>query len=305
LGKNRNLVVFNGRIIPETDAVVNIMSPTAQFGLNVFEGLRGYWNENTKKLYIFRFSDHISRLFESCKIIGIETDYSMSEIWQLLVELLKQNNYTGDVALRVIIYVDGKGSWSSLNKGELCISPIVKPRKEPHNLQGHTACISSWQRISDRSMPPRVKTGANYVSGRYSQLEAQRSGYDVPILLNAEGLVAEGPGACLFMIRKGKLVTPTVNSILESLTRDTLMQLGAVDGLVAVERPVERTELYVADEVFLCGSSAEIMPILSIDGVTIGNGRVGPTTLKLLEIYNNVASHIDSSCRFSSWVTEV
>ena len=281
------------------------MSPTAQFGLNVFEGIRGYWNQNTKRLYIFRFSDHVTRLFESCKIIGIETDYSKSEIWQLLVELLERCSYTGDIALRVIIYVDGEGSWSSLNKGELCISPIEKPRKESHSLQGHSACISSWQRISDRSMPPRVKTGANYVSGRYSQLEAQRSGYDVPILLNAEGLVAEGPGACLFMIRGGKLVTPTLNSILESLTRDTLMQIADFCGYVTVERPIERTELFVADEVFLCGSSAEIMPILSIDGVTVGDGRVGQTTLKLLEIYNNVAGHIDSNCPFSSWVTEV
>lgn len=302
---HKNLVVFNRRIVSDKEAVVNIMSPTAQFGLNVFEGLRGYWNKNAKKLYIFRFSDHVARLFESCKIIGITTNYSESEIWQLLVELLEQSNYSGDIALRLIIYVDGKGSWSSLDKGELFISPIEKPRKEIYDLQGHSACISTWQRISDRSMPPRVKTGANYVSGRYSQLEAQRSGYDVPILLNAEGLVAEAPGACLFMIRGGKLVTPTLHSVLESLTRHTLMQLATVDGYDVVERPIERTELYVAEEIFLCGSSAEVMPIVSIDGVTIGEGKVGKITLKLLEIYNNVASHHDSNCPFSSWVTEV
>jgi branched-chain amino acid aminotransferase len=303
--KSKDLVVFKGSVIAREDAVVNIMSPTAQFGLNVFEGVRGYWNAERKKLYIFRFSDHVSRLFESCKIIGITTHYSEADIWQLLVSLLEQAEYGGDIAFRLIIFVDGKGSWSSSNTGELCISPIEKPRKEAFDLQGYSACISTWQRISDRSMPPRVKAGANYVSGRYSQLEAQRSGYDVPILLTSEGMVAEAPGACLFMVRGGKLVTPTLNSVLESLTRLTLMELAAVDGQAVMERPIERTELYVADEVFLCGTSAEIMPIVSIDGVTVGDGTPGELTLKLFEMYHKVVSHKDSNCTFSNWVTAI
>jgi branched-chain amino acid aminotransferase len=300
--KSRNLCFFKGNVVPEEDAVVNIMSPTAQFGLNVFEGVRGYWNPELESLYIFRLDDHIDRLFESCKIIGINCPYSESDILDSLAELLRQSNFSSDIAFRIIIFVDGKGSWSSLNVGDMCISPIEKPRRTVDGLEGFSACISTWERISDRSMPPRVKAGANYVSGRYSQLEAQRSGYDVPLLLNSRGTISEAPGACLFMVRGERLITPSFNcSILESITRATLIEIASIDGIVVEEREIDRTELYIADEVFLCGSSAEIMPLISIDRIPIGSGKPGEITTQLLRQYNEIVSNELNDDMFSHW----
>ena len=175
------------------DALVNVMSPTAQFGLNVFEGIRGYWSAEDQALYIFRLSDHLDRLFDSCKILGFECRYRKCDIEGCVRDVVNAGKFRGDVALRLTLFSDGVGSWSSLDPPELFISPIEKPRRDADALTGLSACISSWRRIDDNSMPPRVKTGANYVAGRYAHLESNRAGYDLPIFLNANGKVAKAP----------------------------------------------------------------------------------------------------------------
>ena len=164
--------------------------------------------------------------------------------------------------MRVTLFVDGIGSWSSHGPVDMFIAPILKPRNVLTNTSGLKACTSTWRRIDDLSLPPRVKAGANYINGRYAQLEAASNGADLPILLNSNGKVSEGAGACLMIVRNQSIVTPPVNSsILESITRDSLFALAEDLDLTVDIREIDRTELYIADEVFLCGSAAEISPL--------------------------------------------
>lgn len=304
--ETENLIWFKGEVMPHSQALVNVMSPTSQFGLNVFEGLRGYWNNDKKKLYIFRFDDHISRLFESCKLLSLTSPYFKDEIWGFVNDLLTRQKFETDIAVRLTLFVDGSGSWHTLDTPDLFISPIVKLRKNPNNLSGFSACVSSWKRIDDSSMPPRVKAGANYVSGRYAHLEANKSGYDLPIFLNSKGTVAEGAGACIFIVRKNELITPTLQcSILESITRDTLIQLSRAMGLEVNEREINRSELLIADEIFLCGSAAEIAPITSVNNVLVGDGRPGPTTISLHEKYLQIVCNYHAQIPDTDWLRVV
>ena len=301
-----NLIWFKGRIIPHSQALVNVMSPTSQFGLNVFEGLRGYWSSDQQKLFIFRFDDHIARLFESCVLLSLTCPYSKEEIWNFVCDLLSRQRYSTDIAIRLTLFVDGSGSWSSLDVPDLFISPIVKLRRDIVAAGGASACVSTWQRIDDGSMPPRVKTGANYVSGRYAHLEANKSGFDLPIFLNSKGTVAEGAGACIFIVKKNELITPTLQcSILESITRDTLIQLAGIMGLTVTEREINRSELLIADEIFLCGSAAEITPITSVNNVLIGDGCPGPVTISLHKKYLQIVSNDCAQIPGTNWLSPI
>ena len=302
--KSNDIIWFKGKVIPAKHALVNVMSPTSQFGLNVFEGIRGYWNGDQEQLNIFRLDDHLDRLFESCKLLSLRCPYSKDEIRGFIADLLVTANFRSDIAIRLTLFVDGDGSWNSLEAADLFISPILKARKDINNLSGSTACVSSWLRLNDVSMPPRVKCGANYIAGRYAHLEANRAGYDLPIFLNTAGKVAEGAGACIFVVRNNTLITPTLQcSILESITRDTLIKLAKLEGIGVVARAIDRTELHIADEVFLCGSAAEVTPITSINSIPVGNGKPGPITISLLRKYQDVLTNQDNSDVPVSWLT--
>ena len=306
MSKVEELIWFKGRVVKNGDALVNVMSPTAQFGLNVFEGIRGYWDDSTEMLYIFRLDDHLNRLFESCKLIGLNPPYSKGEILSFIGDLLIACGYREDIALRLTLFVDGEGSWSSQDIPDLFIAPIARPRKDINQLSGVTACVSSWRRIDDISMPPRVKSGANYVAGRYAHLEANRAGYDLPIILNSAGKVAEGAGACIFIVRNNTLITPTLqSSVLESITRDTLIRLAGLVGIDVVVREIDRTELNVSDEVFLCGSAAEITPIVSINSIPVGDGQPGAVTISLLKQYQEALTGKANKSLPDEWTTTV
>lgn len=288
------LIWFQEKLVPASQAMVPILSPTAQFGLNVFEGIRGYWDG--KDIQIFRFADHIERLMDSCKLIGLDSPYSTSQIADFCRDVIAANKYKCDVALRITIFVGGEGSWSSNEPVGMFIAPITRERKTLNNENHQKACISTWSRISDNSLPPRVKLGANYMNSRYAYLEAQRNGYDVPILLDKNGSVAEGPGACLFLCKKGKLITPSISSsILESITRDTIKTLAQSLNIPVEERTVDKTELYLSDELFLVGSAAEVTPLTSLDKLPICDGKVGKITKKLHEAYIEIAQGSDNS----------
>ncbi|MHA6643020.1 aminotransferase class IV [Mesorhizobium sp. A623] len=294
------LMWFKGQLVEPQDAKVMALSPTAQFGLNVFEGVRGYWNGEQEQLYIFRLSEHLDRLEDSCKLIGLDMPYSSQAIEQFIRDVSRANGYREDIALRITAFVDGDDTWSSTNRPDLFIAPIPRPRKNPANLPTQSATVSSWRRIDDVSFPPRIKCGANYINGRYAHLDARRKGFDLPILLNAESKVSEGAGACIVIVRKGKVITPDLSSgVLESVTRDTILALAGKLGLRCEQRRVDRTELLIADEIFMCGSAAEISPITSVDHVPVGNGTVGPVTAKLAEDYIRVACN--QSPDFPDW----
>jgi len=299
----RPLIWFKGKPTPSQEATVPVLSPTAQFGLNVFEGLRGYANES-RQVFLFRLDDHLRRLMQSCQLIGIESPYSVDQITDAILNIIHANNMRGDLAVRVTLFVEGEGSWSSRDPVDMFVAPIYKPRNTLSESSGQTACISTWRRIDDTVLPPRIKAGANYINGRYAHLEAQANGANIPILLNLAGKVAEGAGACLMMVRDGILVTPPCTaSILESITRDSLLTLAGETGLTTQERDIDRTELYLAEEVFLCGSSAELIPLTRIDRFSIGDGRPGPTTRLLSKLYFNSADGTASN--HHTWLTPV
>lgn len=286
-----NFIWIRGEIIRQSQAVVNVLSPMAQFGLNVFEGIRCYWNEENGELYAFRLTEHLERLMLSSRLVRLPSPYSPAQIEQFMTASIKANDFKTDTAVRMTLFGDGQGTWNTCEPVSMFIAPMAKSRTRLDKVPALKACISSWERINDNALPPRAKVGANYINGRYAHLQARHDGYDLPIFLGQDGKVAEGAGACLFMVRNGHLVTPpTTASVLESITRDTLIVLAREAGLTVVERPVDRTELYLADEVFLCGSAAEISPIVSVDGYVLGNSLPGPVTVNLLKAYLAVAS---------------
>ena len=219
-------------------------------------------------------------------------------------DAIAANDFREDIAVRMTVFADGEGSWHACGPVSMFIAPIARPRTCLSGLEGKAACISSWERINDNALPPRVKLGANYINGRYAHLQALADGYDVPIFLGRDGKVSEGAGACLFMVRGGVLVTPSItSSVLESITRETVISLAGLGGFCVEQRPVDRTELYLAEEIFLCGSAAEITPITSIDRFIVGEGVPGPVTLALLEAYHGVAAGEDSA--FPEWRTPI
>lgn len=286
-----NFIWIRGEIIRQSQATVNVLSPMAQFGLNVFEGIRCYWNEDKGELYAFRLKEHLNRLMLSCRLVRLPSPYTPEQIESFMKTAIQANDFQTDTAVRMTLFGDGQGTWNTCEPVSMFIAPMAKSRTQLDKVPALKACISSWERINDNALPPRAKVGANYINGRYAHLQARHDGYDLPIFLGQDGKVAEGAGACLFMVRHGQLVTPpTTSSVLESITRDTLMVLARDAGMTVMERPVDRTELYLADEVFLCGSAAEILPIVSVDGYVLGDDKPGPVTMSLLTAYLEVAS---------------
>jgi branched-chain amino acid aminotransferase len=293
MAEHAKFMWFNGAVVPWEDAKVHISSATAMRGANVFEGVRAYWNADERELYIFRNDEHMARLWNSAKIMRMAIPWTKEELSLAQIEVIRANVFEGTVWFRLTLYV-GEGEDQIWPPEKVPIGGAILPRLAPHSLgitEGIDTCISTWTRIADTSVPPRVKAGANYHNSRLAVMEARTNGYaGQPILLNERGKVSEGPGACFFMVRDGTLITPPVTAnILESITRATVLELARdVLALRVFEREIDRTELYVADEAFFCGSGWEITPIRSVDRYPIGKGQPGPLTKRLQEVYFSV-----------------
>jgi branched-chain amino acid aminotransferase len=299
-------VWFDGKIVPYEDAKVHVSTATVLRGANIFEGVRAYWNGDERELYIFRNADHMARLWNSAKIMRMAVPWSADELTAAEIETIRANKYQGTVWFRLTLYV---GEEESTAAGGERIGGFIVTKNSPHTkgvLEGVDSCISTWTRISDVSVPPRVKSGANYHNSRFAWTEAKLNGFNgSPIMMNERGKVSEGPGACFMMVRNGRLVTPPITAnILESVTRTTLLELARdVLRLPVEEREVDRTELYIADEAFFCGSGAEITPVNSVDHYPVGSGRPGPLTKKLQEVYFSVAE--GRVPEYRHWLTPV
>lgn len=301
---NNRLIWLNGKIVPLSQATINVLSPTSQFGANVFEGIRCYWNEEDRQLYAFKLDEHFKRLKNSMKMFRMEDKYTVEELKQGLIDVVRANNYREDIAVRQTVFIDGFGSWMSKGPIGMFIAPIAKSRNDIEKVNGLKCCISSWERISDRNLSPKIKVGANYINSRMAQVEALENGYDCAIFLNSQGKVAEGPGSCFFIVRDRKLITPPVTaSILESITRNTIIELVKKELQIEVlERDIDRTELYVCDEAFLCGSAMEITPVINIDGIVIGD-VVGELTKSIHQLYLNVVTGKLED--YTKWLTKI
>ena len=273
----------------------------------VFEGIRGYWNEEQGELHVFRLREHMERLHRSMKLVRLPIEYSVDDLIGAVAGLLRANEAREDTYVFPLAYV--RDSYTSrYDRPDLksAIQILTKPMAS-HLSSGMTmtARVSSWRRISEDVMPPRVKNLSNYRNGQLARMEALLDGYDTSIILNAQGKVSEAPGACVVFIRDGKLVTPDLtSSVLESITRDAILTLAReVLEIPVEERQVDRTELYIADEMFLCGTAAEISPVVEVDKYPIGSGEIGPVTASLERILDDVLR--GNETQFERWRTPV
>ena len=276
---------WKGERVAWDDATVHVTDLAWSAVGGVFEGIRAYWGPEHDELFVFRLREHMERLVRSARLVRLPLEQSVDDLVAITVDLLRANEVREDSYIFPFVYMgdaQAKRFDPSSLKGEL----LVQTRPMPSHLgTGMTqrARFSTWTRISDTVMPPRVKNISNYRNGQLATHEVRLDGYDAALLLNPQGKVSEAPGACVAFVSRGKLITPDGTSgILESITRDALLTIAREDiGIEVVERQVERTELYTADEVFLCGTAAEITPLVEIDRYAVGDGQIGPVTGEL------------------------
>lgn len=283
----------NGAVIPWDEATIHVNSVGHASVAGIFEGIKAYWDEKSEELYIFKLKEHMERFLRSIKMVRYGFDYSLDDLCEATMTLLKANEYRRDVYIRPYVFQSGvvrellqpvPGKQTELIIDSWPFSAYRDPSTALN------VCVSSWSRISDNALPPRLKCFSNYHNGRLAAMEATVGGYDWPILLDSNGKVTEGPGACIAMVRNGKVVTPPVtSSILESITRDTIIEIASNDlGLQVEERVIDRTELYLADEVFFLGTGWEIMPVASIDRLPVEQESPGTITLQIMKRYADI-----------------
>jgi len=297
---------FKGRFVPFEDANVSIMTHSFNYGTGVFEGIRGYWNQNKNQMFLFRLKDHYIRFINSCKVLRINTSFSIEELTNVTVELAKRNGYKEDIYIRPIAYKSAKKIGLGLLGVEDDVCMYLAPFGDYLDIsKGIRVCTSTWRRIDDLAVPARIKTTGSYINSSLAKAEAIENGFDEGIFLTLDNHVAEGTGENIFIVRKGELITPSISdNILEGITRETIIQIAKDKlGINCRERSIDRSELYIADEIFLCGTGAQISPIIEVDHRIVGNGGVGPITKKLQTEYFSIVKGDDN--KYHNWLTPV
>jgi branched-chain amino acid aminotransferase len=305
-----SLCYFNGEFIPLRDAKISIMTHAFQYGTGIFEGIRGYWNENEKQMYIFRMREHYERLEKNSRILMLELNKSIDELCKITLELMKKNKPACDMYIRPNIYKAGTVIGPSLlnkdGKNPTALSITTLPMGEYVDIsKGLHVCVSSWTRVEDNAIPPRGKIQGSYVNTALAKTDALLNGFDDAIVLSSDGYVSEGSAMNFFMVRNGKLVTtPVSENILEGVTRATIMELAEKEfGIKTEVRKIDRTELYVCDELFFSGTGAQVSPITKVDHRNVGNGRIGEISKKLQDLYFDVVRGKNS--KYKQWCTGV
>lgn len=297
---------FQGKIVPIEQANVSIMNHTFNYGTGCFEGIRAYWNAEEEQLLVFRMPEHYRRLVDSATFLEIKIPHTIEEIGQWTLELLRCEAFRMDVYIRPVAYKDDSGIGCRLHNLKPGLAIFGVPfGLYMENDEGARVGVSSWRRSPDSSIPSRGKINGAYVNSALSRTWAYKHGYDEAIVLNEAGSAAEGSAENLWMQRRGQLVTPPITEdILEGITRDTVIQLARQElGIEVVERPIDRSELYVADELFYTGTGVQIGAIISVDGLPVGSGVMGPLVRQLRELYFNVVR--GKIPRYRSWCTPV
>jgi len=273
----------NGKMIPWQDAQIHVMSHVINYGSSVFEGIRCYAPSGTPA--IFRLREHMQRLMDSAKIYRIEIDYSLDELCSAALKLVAENGVWPCYLRPIVMRGYGEAGVNPFNSPtEIYMTNYPWGKYLGHGdvSEGVDACVSSWSRIAPNTMPAMSKAGANYMNSQLIKMEAIVNGYVEGIALDVNGYVSEASGANIFIVRKGRLLTPPLgNSVLPGITRESVLTLAEDIGLPVVEQMIPREMLYLAEEVFFCGTASEITPIRSIDKISIGNGVAGPVTLSL------------------------
>ena len=296
-------VWFDGRLVTIDKAKVPITVHAIHYGTSIFEGIRAYWN--SQNLFIFRLDEHIKRFRSSGKFYSISLKYSDSEIKKAMIDLCKKNKMKKSCYLRPFYFVGNYGiNLHVTEKAPTHLAIFMFPFGDLFSKKGITAGISSWRKFSNSSTPTQAKMGGNYLNSIIATQDAKRNGYDEAILLDKFGNVSEAPGENIFIVKDSELITPPItSSALKGITRDSIFQLAQDLGYSVKIRKILREELYIANEVFLCGTAAEITPVVKIDRNTIGKGKVGPVTNEIMLEYTDVV--MNKNQKYSSWLTEV
>ncbi len=281
---------FEGKIVPLSEAKINIATHGFLYGTAVFGGLRAYWNADKRALYLFRPYDHFRRLLHSAKIMTMQTRYDEESLIQLTLDVLRTDNWQEDIYLRPTIYKADLGIGVRLHdlRDEFCMFVIPFEKYIKNDTNAH-ATISSWRRIDDNMIPARGKVAGAYVNSALIKSDAVRGGYDEALAMDGNGHLSEGSAMNIFMVRDGTLVTPPVtDNILEGITRRTIMEFARTDlNMPVVERSIDRTEAFLAEEFFMTGTAAEVTAVTKIDHRPIGAGKMGPVTTQLRTLYQD------------------
>ncbi len=295
---------FEGQIVPFADAKVSIATHSLQYGTGAFAGIRGYLSEDGTTINVLRLKDHTARLLRSAKLLRAELPYDPDSLATVITDLIEKNAPTEDIYIRPFIYKPDLALTPRLRGVGDELAVYILPLGDYISTAGISAIVSSWIRVSDNAIPSRGKLTGSYINSSFAKDEALSAGADEAILLNDAGKVAEGSAANLFMVRDGALVTPPINAdVLEGITRRSIITMATDAGIAIEQRQIDRSELYVADELFLCGTGAKISPVTSIDGRPVGTGSTGPVTTQLQGIFNGIVRATDS--RYADWLTPV
>jgi branched-chain amino acid aminotransferase len=282
---------FQGKIVPYEEAKVGVLTHALNYGTGVFEGIRAYWNSDQEDLFLLLAREHYTRFLRNTRMVFIDVPYTVDELVNYTAELCRMQGYREDVYIRPLAYKSSETIGVSMQGIADDTAIIATPFGNYVNMdRGLAVCVSSWKRSDDNAIPGRAKITGNYVNSALAKNEAILNGYDEAIVLNQLGYVSEASAANIFLVRDGVLVTPSVaDGILEGYTRSAVITLAKDElGVHCVERSVGRSELYAADEIFLCGTGVQVAPITSVDHRRVGTGEVGPISSALQEMYFDV-----------------
>jgi branched-chain amino acid aminotransferase len=288
---NAKTLFMNGEFLPAERGVISVRTHAFAYGTGCFEGIRGYWSKEDQQIYLFRIKEHYERLQRSCKILRMQLPYTIDELVTISIELVRQNDQREDVYLRPVAYKADEIIGVRLHNLTDHYLLTSEPMGNYVEIGGLHCGVSSWRRIDDNALPARAKICGSYVNAAFAKTEALQNGFDEAIVLTHDGHVAEGSAENIFLVMNGELVTPPPSdNILLGITRDTVIKLAQRElGLVTRERQIDRTELYIADEIFMCGTGAQVAPVIEVDRIPVGTGQVGPIGQKLQDLYFDIA----------------
>ena len=301
-----NYAYFEGKIVPYAEAKVGVLTHALNYGTAAFGGLRGYWNTEQEQLYLFRPLDHYKRILNSAKMLCMEFDHTPESLTEVTIELLRTEGHRQDVYIRPLVYKSEEIIAVKLHGVDDAISIVSLPfdRYVANDTDAHVT-FSSWRRVDDNVIPARGKISGAYANSAFIKTDALRAGFDEALVLTEDGHISEGSAENIFMMRDGVLITPPVtDNVLEGITRRSVMTLAEKElGLQVVERSIDRTEVFICEELFMTGTAAQVTAITRVDFHDVGDGKMGPITVKLRK-------HFDQAVRgnkpnFSSWNTPV
>ena len=299
-------VYLDGEIKRYGDARIGLMTHALHYGTGVFEGIRGYWSPEHEQLFILKLREHYARMERSVKVLKLKIPIALDELCDLSIELVKKNNFRQDVYLRPFAFKSSEEIGVRLHNLKNSFAIYVTPYGNYVDIEGGIRCmVSSWRRIDDNAAPPRSKITGIYVNSALAKTEAMENGYDEAIMLTHDGHVCEGSAENIFVVRDGRVLTPpTSDNILEGLTRLGMIELFRKElDMEVLEQSIDRSELYIADEVFLCGTGAQISPVIEIDHRPIGEGKVGPVASRIQKLYFQIVR--GGNAKYKHWLTPV